>query len=151
MTTTTQTLSSPTSRPLSRGVMYLLALLAILLLAIGLRAAGFAEKFPEWLNLGLRAPIDQFKSWVIGNRASHPMFLFFFDPISDTVDLALRGLERFLLAWPWPALIIAVGALAYKAAGRGLALFALAGFLLMGCFGLWKESIQTLASWLSRC
>ena len=84
MTTTTQIVPSTTNRPLPRTAIYLLALIAILLLAIGLRAAGFAEKFPAWLNLGLRAPIDQFKSWVIGHRASHPMFLFFFDAYDDS-------------------------------------------------------------------
>ena len=101
--------------------------------------------FPESWNLGLRQPIDQFKSWVIGNRTTHPLFTLFFDPISDTIDLLLRALEAFLLALPWSVVAVALFFVAYRTAGRNVALFSVAGLILIGLFGLWEPSMQTFA------
>ena len=101
--------------------------------------------FPESWNLGLREPLDQFKSWVIGNRTTHPLFVFFFDPISDTIDLLLRGLETFLLSLPWSVIAVGLFFTAYRTAGRAVAIFSVVGLVLIGFFGLWTPSIETFA------
>jgi glycine betaine/proline transport system permease protein len=101
--------------------------------------------FPEAWNLALRGPIDRFESWVIGNRSTHPLFVYFFTPTSATIDIILRAFENLLLAIPWPAFIVLVAFLAYRAGGRGLATFAVFALLYMGMVGLWEESMQTLA------
>lgn len=103
------------------------------------------DSFPEAWNLGLRAPIDRWESWVIGHRATAPLFVYFFDPLSHAVDLVLRGFENLLLAVPWPVLIVATGFIAYRAGGWGLVAFSGAALLYIGLVGLWKESMQTLA------
>jgi len=101
--------------------------------------------FPAAWNLHLRDPIDSFQSWVIGHRATHPLFLYFFNPLSAFIDARLRALEAFLLALPWPALVVLLFAIGYKAAGPKVASFAAAGLLIMGLFGLWKPSMATFA------
>ena len=93
----------------------------------------------------LRQPIDAFQDWVIGNRATHPLFVYFFDPISDAIDSGIRKLEDFLLWLPWPVLVTATFLLAYRAGGFRVALLCATGLLFMGMVDLWEESMQTLA------
>jgi len=126
--------------------LYGLALLGLVLLAIGWRLVSPATiTFPESWNLGLRAPIDGFQSWVIGHRATHPLFVYGFRPFSALVEATLRTIEALLLWLPWPVHFILLYAFGYKAGGHRLALLATAGLLLMGLFGLWEASMETFA------
>lgn len=108
-------------------------------------AGGNPREFPEAWNLGLRGPIDEFQRWVIGNRSWHPLFVYFFDPVSDSIDWTLRAVEAFLLALPWYAVIAAFLLLAQRTGGLATALTAALALLYMGFVGLWAESMQTLA------
>lgn len=129
-----------------RALLHLAALLALAVVAL-LSVRWFPEQrtYPDGLVLGIHGPLDQFQSWVIGHRATHPVFLYFFDPLSDLIDLFLVGLDRFLLAIPWPAMLLLLAALAYKSAGRGVAIFAVAGLFMVGMFGLWDATMETMA------
>ena len=129
-----------------RSLCYLAGFLAFAALVVLLRTlAPEVQSFPTSWNLHLRDPIDAFKSWVIGNRATHPLFTWFFDPLSDGIDFGLRQVEGFLLALPWPVLVVGVFLLAQRVAGLRTALLSVAGLLFMGLVGLWDESMQTLA------
>ncbi|MCB0183760.1 MAG: ABC transporter permease subunit [Caldilineaceae bacterium] len=99
--------------------------------------------FPEAWNIGLRGPIDRFQSWVIGNRADHPAFLYFFNPIKTTVDNSLRAIETLLRWLPWPIHFLLLYAVAYRARGHRVAISSVVGLLLMGLFGLWDASMAT--------
>jgi glycine betaine/proline transport system permease protein len=101
--------------------------------------------FPEQLNLGLREPVDTFQSWVIGNRKDHPAFLYFFNPLSNSIDTLVRSLEKLLEALPWPFMIALALLLGLRASGWRVALFCSAGLLFAGVVGLWQETMQTLA------
>jgi len=129
-----------------RDVFIFVAIVAILLLAGLIRdlPPQMAE-FPEALNLHLRQPIDDFEDWVVANRGSHPLFTLFFDPISDSIDFGIRRLEEFLLWLPWPVIIIGTFLLGQRAGGLRVGLLVAAGLLFMGLFGLWDQSMQTLA------
>lgn len=130
----------------SRTPVYGLAFLVLLLLALGWRfLSPDTVSFPENWNLGLREPIDGFQSWVIGNRATHPLFVYGFRPFSELVETTLRTIETVLLWLPWPVHFILLYAVGYKAGGHRLALLATAGLLLMGLFGLWEASMETFA------
>jgi glycine betaine/proline transport system permease protein len=101
--------------------------------------------FPEAWNIHLREPIDGFQRWALANQTTHPLFTFFFDPISDAIDFGIRRLESFLLWLPWPVIIAATFLLGQRAGGLKVALLAAGGLLFMGLIGLWDESMQTLA------
>jgi glycine betaine/proline transport system permease protein len=120
------------------------AILLALLAFLAARGTDLRD-FPESWNLGLRDTIDGFQDWVIGNRATHPIFTYFFDPLSDGIDAGLRGLENALLWLPWPVLVLGFFLLGVGVGGLRLGL--LAGFcmLVMGWMGLWRESLQTMA------
>ncbi len=58
----------------------------------------------------------------------------------------LIGAETALLALPWPLLLAAVAALAWMASRRWtLALGSAAALALLGLFGLWDDTLRTLA------
>ncbi len=116
----------------------------IAFLAISQAIAEFDE-FPETWNLGLSNALNQFKRWVVINRNSHWIFLYLFEPLSAVIDFCLRRIEDFLLWLPWPVVILAVFIMAERVSGLRLALLMVACLLPMGMFGLWAESLQTLA------
>lgn len=141
-------LHMPQSRPSTWGTRPFLiggAVLAAILLFILAQTTTDLQSFPEAWNLGLRRPIDAFEGWVIANRTSHPIFLVFFEPLSDAIDFTLRRLENFLLWLPWPVLVVGTFLLGYRLGGLSLALLTAACLLFTGLFGLWDESMQTLA------
>lgn len=121
----------------------LMALTALILLTVFIPAE--TRNFPETWNLHLRDPIDSFQNWVITNRSSHPMFTFFFDPLSDFIDFGLRQMENVLLAAPWYIIWVVFGALGFGLGGWRLSALALGGLLFVGFIGLWDEGMQTLA------
>ena len=129
-------------RPFIAGAVALVAILG--LLALG--AAGVdLQDFPAEWNLGLRDTIDGFQDWVIGNRMTHPMFTYFFDPLSDFIDATLRRLESALLGLPWPVLVLGFFLMGVGLGGLRLGLLSAVCVLFMGWMGLWTESLQTLA------
>ncbi|MBI3243411.1 MAG: ABC transporter permease subunit [Chloroflexi bacterium] len=117
----------------------------VLGLLIGYTLPAGLNDFPAAWNLGLRAPVDAFQDWVIGNRATHPAFVFFFEPLSDAIDFGLRRMEDLLLALPWPVVVAVFGLIGFRLAGWRVSAWAIVGLMFMGLVGLWTESMQTLA------
>ena len=65
-----------------------------------------------------------------------------FAPLQDL----LIGAEQALLATPWPLLLAALAALAWGASRRWpLALCSAATLAVLGLFGLWDDTLKTLA------
>ncbi len=104
-----------------------------------------ARAFPEAWNLGLRAPIDALQDWVIGNRATSPLFVYGFEPLSAVIDAVLRLVEGALLGAGWLTVIVAFGLIGYLSRGPRLGLLCAAGLFGVGLLGLWEASMQTLA------
>jgi glycine betaine/proline transport system permease protein len=105
---------------------------------------GFGD-MPSPLEIPMRDRVDDFRSWTVLNRATHPLFTWFFDPVSDFINITLSFVEDILLWLPWFAIMAAVYFLALRAAGQKVALVCAAGLLFMGLVGLWDESMETLA------
>jgi len=132
------------AKPLSHYAPHVLVGLALALIAYNLFVHPMAG-FPEEWNIGLRAPLDEFKKWVVGNRATSPSFVFFFEPISNFMDFVIRRAEAFLLWLPWPVLVGFAFLLGNRFGGLRLGIGAALCLLFMGLFGLWDASMQTLA------
>ena len=132
------------AKPFSHYVPHVLVGLALALIAYNLLVQPMAG-FPDAWNIGLRGPLDEFKKWVVGNRATSPIFVFFFEPISNFMDFVIRSAERFLRWLPWPVLVAFVSLLGNRFGGLRLALGSALCLLFMGLFGLWDASMQTLA------
>ncbi len=123
-----------------------LGLVALALVAAAVLWPADARAFPEAWNLGLRGPIDALQDWIIVSRAQdHPLFFYFFEPLSAALDFGLRLAEGALLSTPWPVLVAAVGALGVSIGGWRLGAGAALGLIAIGALGVWEPALQTLA------
>ena len=95
--------------------------------------------FPwEW-SRPIEDAIDGSISWITRNGA------FVFDPTSDLILDFLLKLEAILLWIPWPVVIIAIGWISWKSAGRGGMIFSATALLTLGIFDLWDSTMETIA------
>src|SRR5262245_14282244 len=120
----TQIQALPATRPLWRRTLWPLAVIGLLALVyLAAHSSSIPTiTFPEAWNLGLRPRIDAAQDWVISNRATHPIFTYFFEPLSRTIDTGMRWAEGVLLATPWLVIVATFGLLGYLLSGPRLAL-----------------------------
>ncbi|WP_217571513.1 proline/glycine betaine ABC transporter permease [Mesorhizobium sp. GbtcB19] len=95
--------------------------------------------FPKEWTLPLASYIDAMTDVVVA--VIQPGFR----ALSALLEAPMRG-ARLALAWlPWPAVMLAVAALALKSSGERLAIFALATLAYILLAGYWPQSMNTLA------
>ncbi|QHC31007.1 MULTISPECIES: ABC transporter permease [unclassified Streptomyces] len=122
------------------GKLLLLALITAVLLPLL-----HGRAWPHHLTVSLTGPLTHASDWIIDNRDTHPLFLYFFGYISNAVVLAVRAVYVTLLALGWPG-VTALGALvAWRVAGPRLAAGTAVAFLACGVLGMWEPTMQTLA------
>ncbi|MFF1922566.1 ABC transporter permease subunit [Streptomyces sp. NPDC058221] len=136
--------SSGAFASLARHRTGLLLAAAAVLLVLGTFVVGGGE-WPGGLTVDLTGPLGSVSDWIIDNRDTHPLFLYFFGHISNAVVLSVRGVYLVLLAAGWAGVTAAVGLVAWRVAGVRLALSGVVAFLLCGLLGMWVPTMQTLA------
>src|SRR5512143_190945 len=109
----TQIQALPDARPLWQRTLWPVAIVAMLALVyLAAQAAPIDTKtFPAEWNLGLRGRVDAAQDWVIANRNTHPLFTYFFQPLSQAIDLGMRWSENVLLATSWAVIVALFGLL----------------------------------------
>ncbi|MFJ9148059.1 ABC transporter permease [Streptomyces sp. NPDC102270] len=146
------TVTASTPRALPTGLLKHRAVHKILLIALAaavlvpLANARWASgSWPTALTVDLTKPLGSTSDWIIDNRDSHPLFLYFFGYISNAVVISVRAVYLVLLGAGWAG-VTALGALvAWRVAGVRLALGTAAAFLACGVLGMWVPTMQTLA------
>ncbi|MFI2759755.1 ABC transporter permease [Streptomyces echinatus] len=101
--------------------------------------------WPHALTVSLDKPLTTASDWVIDNRDSHPLFLYFFGHVSNAVVLAVRAVYLTLLAAGWAGVTAFGALLAWRVAGVRLAAGTAVAFLACGALGMWVPTMQTLA------
>jgi len=90
-----------------------------------------------------KVPLDDWVGngvdWLVGN------FRPAFQAIKWPVDQVLNGLDGLLQAVPFVVMVALFAILAWRVAGRGLAIFCIISFLLIDLVGVWPETMTTLA------
>jgi glycine betaine/proline transport system permease protein len=129
-----------------RAVHKLLLLVVAAAILVPLANARWASgSWPAALTVDFSQPLAKASDWIIDNRDSHPLFLYFFGHVSNVVVIAVRAVYLTLLAVGWAG-VTAIGALvAWRVAGVKLALGTAAAFLTCGLLGMWVPTMQTLA------
>jgi glycine betaine/proline transport system permease protein len=98
--------------------------------------------------------LNDLNTWVLGHRASSPLFTVFLNVIStgigDLVTFAQALISQPAFGLPIPAIgwlgvIAGVGYLVWALGNWRVALLAVAGFAFLGLQGLWQPSMDTLA------
>ncbi|MEU0371352.1 ABC transporter permease subunit [Streptomyces sp. NPDC006283] len=141
--------AAPLSRPgaldaLRRHRTALIGAGAAVLLVLGAVLLG-GGAWPGALSVDLSGPLGEASDWIVDNRDSHPVFLYFFGHISNVVVLSVRAVYLVLLAVGWAGVTAAAGLVAWRVAGLRLALTAVAAFAFCGLLGMWVPTMQTLA------
>ncbi|MGW4875314.1 ABC transporter permease [Streptomyces sp. NPDC004262] len=144
------TVTVPTPRriplPASQAVRKLLALAVVAAVLVPLAHSHWASAaWPHDLTVDLSKPLTSASNWVIDNRDTHPLFLYFLGYISNAVVLTVRVVYLALLAAGWPGVTVLAAAVAHRVAGLRLAAGTAAAFLACGLLGMWVPTMQTLA------
>ncbi|GAA1241537.1 ABC transporter permease [Streptomyces aureus] len=126
------------------GKLLLFAVVAAVLVPI-VNARWASGSWPHALTVDLTGPLGKTSDWIIDNRDSHPLFLYFFGHISNAVVVSVRGVYLVLLAAGWAGVTAAAGLIAWRVAGLKLAASAVVAILVCGWFGMWVPTMQTLA------
>lgn len=104
-----------------------------------------ARRFPENWNWQLNKPVNDFQAWVRANQLTHPLFTWFFTPVSKALKWALEGLADQLTALPWFAIpLTAACLLVWRGRWRTAIVVAIAACY-PGAVGLWPQAMQTVA------
>ncbi|MFI6653433.1 ABC transporter permease subunit [Streptomyces sp. NPDC050529] len=117
---------------------------AAVLLVLGTVLVGH-RAWPTSLTVDLTGPLGDVSDWIIDNRDTHPLFLYFFGHLSNAVVFSVRGVYLVLLAAGWAGVTAAAGLIAWRVAGIRLALTAVVAFLVCALLGMWVPTMQTLA------
>ncbi|MFE9023060.1 ABC transporter permease [Streptomyces sp. NPDC007808] len=137
------TLPAVLKRPAFRKLA-LLALVAAILVPLA-DARWASGSWPAALTVDVSEPLTNASTWVIDNRDSHPLFLYFFGHISNAVVLCVRAVYLVLLAAGWAGVTAAAALTAWRVAGPRLAAGTGIAFLACGFLGMWIPTMQTLA------
>ena len=86
----------------------------------------------KWTN-------DFVEGWLI------PLLGPLFDQISAYISIFLNGFDSFLMWLPPELIAIVIAIIAWRTAGKGLAIFSLIGLLYLGSVDIWEAAMQTLA------
>ncbi|CCK27961.1 glycine betaine ABC transporter integral membrane protein [Streptomyces davaonensis JCM 4913] len=121
-----------------------LALAAAVLVPLA-HARWASGTWPTALTVDLTTPLTDTSTWIIDNRDSHPLFLYFLGHVSNAVVLAVRAVYLLLLAAGWAGTTAFAALIAWRVAGARLALGTAAAFLTCGALGMWVPTMQTLA------
>ncbi|MEV8597409.1 ABC transporter permease subunit [Streptomyces sp. NPDC052012] len=145
ITATTQK-TSPPGILKNRAARKLLALALIAAILVPLAATRWSTgTWPDALTVDVSGPLATTSDWIIDNRDSHPLFLYFFGHVSNAVVIAVRAVYLALLAVGWAGVTAVAGLVAWRVAGVRLALGTSAAFLACGLLGMWVPTMQTLA------
>lgn len=128
-----------------RGAAKLLLLAAVAAVLVPLLAAKYGATWPSALTVDVSGPLGKTSDWIIDNRDSHWLFVYFLGHLSNAVVISVRGVYLLLLALGWTGVTAGVTLLAWRVAGPRIAATALISFLVSGLLGMWVPTMQTLA------
>ncbi|MFI1398924.1 ABC transporter permease subunit [Streptomyces sp. NPDC020681] len=139
-----QLLAHPTQRKLIA-----LALGALVLIPVGVALWG-SGSWPAELTVDVSGPLDDVNQWVVDNRETHPLFLYFLLHFSNTATDAVDAVYQLLDAMGWLGVLVAGVLFAWRAAGLGrrgirVAATAFGAFAVCGLLGMWDATLLTIA------
>ncbi|HMB16547.1 MAG TPA: proline/glycine betaine ABC transporter permease [Pelovirga sp.] len=92
-------------------------------------------------------PLDQwmqtFVNWLVINYRD------FFQGIKVPIELSLQGLEWFFTTLPPLVVVLLFAVAAWRFAGKGVTIFTIVSFFLVGYLGLWHDTMITISMVIS--
>ncbi|MDN3056808.1 ABC transporter permease subunit [Streptomyces sp. SRF1] len=121
-----------------------LVVLAAVLVPIA-HATWASGSWPGALTVDVSEPLGKASDWIIDNRDSHWIFLYFFGHISNAVIICVRAVYVVLLTLGWAGVTVASTLVAWRVAGVRVAVTTVVSFAVCGLLGMWVPTMQTLA------
>ena len=102
-----------------------------------------------WNSLSLH--LDDFQTWLLTERGKEDQSIVFtvFEGFSSGIDHLVEWFNRLLLWTTWAGTTVAGAALVLRFGGVRAGLITLSAFATFALFGLWEESMETLALMLA--
>ncbi|MFI1796757.1 ABC transporter permease [Streptomyces sp. NPDC020379] len=130
-------------RPAARKLLVLAVAAAVLVpFAAALWGSG---GWPHALTVDLSGPLGRANDWIIDNRDSHWLFLYFFGYLSGGIIDAVHAVYTVLLALGWAGVAAGATLLAWRVAGVRVAVTTVVSFAVCGLLGMWVPTMRTLA------
>ena len=105
-----------------------------------------ADQFPEGWTFSLREPVNSVVEWLQGNVRTGVPVIGGTSAISDFIVIRLlEPLRQLLTDTPWWIVVAAIGMLAWRTAGRRVALVSVLCLLAIGGLQFWDHSMDTLS------
>ncbi|WP_405601277.1 ABC transporter permease subunit [Streptomyces sp. NBC_01410] len=126
-----------------------LGLAALVLVPLGIALWG-SGSWPAGLTVDVSGPLDDANKWVIDNRDTHPLFLYFLLHFSNAATDSVDAVYGFLDSMGWLGVMVAGVLFAWRAAGLGrrgikVAATAFGAFAVCGLLGMWDATLITIA------
>ncbi|MEF3112667.1 ABC transporter permease [Streptomyces chrestomyceticus] len=130
----------------SRGLRKILVLAVAAAVLVPLAHAKWSSgTWPSDLTVDLTGPLGRTSDWIIDNRDSHPLFVYFLGHLSNAVVISVRAVYQLLLLLGWTGVTAGVTLVAWRVAGLRIAATALVSFAVSGVLDMWLPTMQTLA------
>ncbi|OKI09914.1 glycine/betaine ABC transporter permease [Streptomyces sp. CB02923] len=130
----------------SRGLRKILVLAVAAAVLVPLAHAKWSSgTWPGDLTVDLTGPLGRTSDWIIDNRDSHPLFVYFLGHLSNGVVISVRAVYQLLLMLGWTGVTAGVTLVAWRVAGVRIAATALISFAVSGVLDMWLPTMQTLA------
>lgn len=123
----------------------LLLLVLAAAVLVPLLATKYGATWPSSLTVDVSGPLGKTSDWIIDNRDSHWLFVYFLGHLSNAVVISVRAVYMLLLALGWTGVTAGVTLIAWRVAGLRIAAISLISFLVSGLLGMWVPTMQTLA------
>lgn len=107
--------------------------------------------WPAALTFDVQEPLDEVYGWVVNNRDTNPVFLYFLLHLSNWSDDSVAWMTGLLEGLGWFPVTVAAVLLSWRIGGlrdkRGLKLAGItaAVFAVCGVLGMWQATMETLA------
>jgi glycine betaine/proline transport system permease protein len=122
-----------------------LVLLVVAVMVVAYQFLANDFPWPSGLVIPLQRWMDELYNWIVDNQNTSPIFIYFFNPISNFLDWLVTSLTDLLDGMTWIGVTFAGAVLALRHCGWRVTILVVASFLSFGLMGLWDESMQTLA------
>ena len=124
----------------------------VALMYIAYRAWALEYSWPSdlvWNQLSFH--LDNFQTWLLTERGKEDQSIVFtvFEGFSSGIDHLVEWFNRLLIWLTWAGTTVAGVAVVFRFGGLRAALITLSAFATFALFGLWEESMETLALMLA--
>jgi glycine betaine/proline transport system permease protein len=130
----------PPSNPWPRRALWLGGV--VVAVVVGLHLTG---GFPAKWVVNLAAKFDNIELWVIKNQKKSPLFVDLLNPLQSGSQSSINAVVTMFNRMTFTGVLVTAAVIAGVAAGWRMAVLAAIGFFGLGLFGLWSESLETLA------